>query len=129
MGEQDERSTLLPADPRSVAEARGFVATALRDWGMAERVDEAVLAVSEVAGNALRHGRPPLTLHVTRRPDRVVVSVADHDPRCVRQHGSPAPEDAESGRGLALVEAVTDDWGCSTVDDRKQVWFALSAPG
>nr|WP_231127157.1 ATP-binding protein [Motilibacter aurantiacus] len=114
---------------RAARVARQAVADTLEQWGVGDRVDEALLAVSEVAGNAARHGRPPIDLHLSLADGRVTISVADHDAACV---GPPPPEaaladeGAESGRGLALVDAVADEWGCCTRQGRKQVWFALS---
>ena len=124
MSDDRERTLRLGDDPSCVAAARDLVSSALHDWGYGDRLDEAVLAVSEVAGNAVAHGRPPVDLHVTRESDRVVVSVVDHDPACVGPSSARAGD--EGGRGLAIVEAVSDDWGCAQERDRKQVWFAVA---
>ncbi|MGW6390226.1 ATP-binding protein [Streptomyces sp. NPDC055103] len=90
--------------------------------------------------------------------DRLTVSVRDHDPRIpeagiqgvgnlgvgtpgVRAAGVGAPDDgdgdgldaferlATSGRGLAIVGAVSESWGVRPCGaDGKVVWFTLSAP-
>lgn len=87
-------------------------------------VEEAQLLVSELVTNAVRHGAPPIELHVCcAGGDRLEIRVRDSDPR------TPAPrsadEDAEGGRGLLLVDLVSDAWGHEEDEDGKTVWFTL----
>ena len=56
-----------------------------------------------------------------RRGRRVHVEVADDDTS--ELHAVQASPDAESGRGLALVEALADRWGQVALPDGKVVWF------
>jgi hypothetical protein len=40
----------------------------------------------------------------------------------------PIDIDATSGRGLMLVQALADRWGCDEVDgDHKRMWFSISS--
>ena len=88
------------------------------------RCEDAELAVTELLGNALRHGRPPVELEVTWTDAGVLVSVADGQPM-LRRKAWPAPTTAESGRGLQLLDAVSRSWGCDTVPGGKRVWALL----
>lgn len=101
--------------------------------------DTAAHLVAELAANAVEHGRVggrdfrlrlvvpsehrtrSLRIEVTdARTDRLPSSPGHHEP------GRP---DAESGRGLLLVEALADRWGCDTSDAlTKTVWAEIALP-
>ncbi|MEU0684134.1 MULTISPECIES: ATP-binding protein [Streptomyces] len=67
-----------------------------------------VLAVSELVTNAVVHGRGEVVLRITVTADVVRVSVTDHSPRpAVLKEAGP---DGESGRGIRLVDAISDAW-------------------
>ena len=72
-------------------------------------------AVTEIAGNIVMHasdGRPhDFTLHVTARPDRIEARFEDAGRRAdVDLTAAQLPDDlAESGRGLALALAASDE--------------------
>jgi anti-sigma regulatory factor (Ser/Thr protein kinase) len=104
------------------------VAESVRAWGVPVDVGAIELATSEVVTNALRHAGSEVVLTVRLDGSRVRVEVADRSRRLpVAGH---APPDATSGRGLDIVEAVTDDWGAEeTADDGKLVWFTVGAGG
>src|SRR5437016_13875045 len=53
--------TVLPG-PTAVADARRLTVRTLDRWGLAERAADAAVVVSELAGNAFRHGRGPVRL-------------------------------------------------------------------
>lgn len=111
----------LPSEPRAASVAR----TLLRQWlsamGLQSVLDDAELVVTELVANAVRYGRPPLTLQISREGSALRIAVADSD----IEH-PPAPRDAgefdTGGRGLRLVEALTVRWGCDIEGDRKLVW-------
>ena len=116
----------LPSDDEIVAVARDRVRTALVGWGLAELADDAVLGMSELVSNALVHGEPPIRLSLHLQDHALCVRVADH--------GAAVPcrlnvgDDAERGRGLAIVEAIADLWGVAPGPDEKGkvTWFVLS---
>jgi anti-sigma regulatory factor (Ser/Thr protein kinase) len=111
-------------DAISAREARSFVTAALPDVdGLDERV---ALAVSEVASNAILHARTEFAVCVLVDVDRVRVEVTDHDPRLpVRQEYAA---DSVTGRGLAIVEELSDRWGADPGDGEKTVWFEIDLP-
>lgn len=89
--------------------------------------DTVTLVVAELASNAALHGHVPgrdfeLRLTYDRSAGLVRVEVSDTHPELPKPMGRPTA-DADSGRGLLLVEAVAARWG---VDGRtgpgKTVW-------
>ena len=76
---------------------------------MPQRVAGLVLALSEVATNALVHGGGSATVLVHARPEAVVVDVRDHGPGAGAGAADrpPVPESL-SGRGLWLADQVCD---------------------
>ncbi|MFF4798250.1 ATP-binding protein [Streptomyces sp. NPDC001351] len=118
----------LPRHPASVGMARRRVRDHLADWGHAPddpALADAVLLVSELATNVVRHG--PL---LEREFEVAVTALADGS--ClieVSDEGRPEPrsrlvgEGDESGRGLHLVETVAAAWGVwSRGRHGKTVW-------
>jgi anti-sigma regulatory factor (Ser/Thr protein kinase) len=113
----------LSPRPASAAEARRFVARALRALDARDR-DVAILLASELVTNALLYAQGRITLRVTPLDDRIRVSVTDGSHTDV--HPRRVSPDATSGRGLALVEQLSAAWGVELItDDGKEVWFEL----
>jgi anti-sigma regulatory factor (Ser/Thr protein kinase) len=117
-----ERSRSFEAADTEVSACRRFIRSALDDWG----VDPAdvVLLTSELATNAVVHARSSFLVVVDRCGTRVRVAVSDSDTRSIGV--TDVPDDAFSGRGLAMVDAMSDAWGidCRTRQG-KTVWFEL----
>ncbi|WP_243407676.1 SpoIIE family protein phosphatase [Frankia canadensis] len=102
---------------------------ALENAGLpAEIVDTIVLVLSELTSNAVRHGRPPLSVRLRRLGTRAVVEVADGGGRLPRRRHAAA--DDEAGRGLDLVSQLAARHGIRPVVDGKVVWaeVELTAP-
>lgn len=117
----------LDLDPRptSVRLARHFVRDVLTRMGAGHVIDVAVLLASELVTNAVLHGHGFVRLSVEVRPDRTV-RVTVHD-----GHASPPVErnssvDDVSGRGMHLVDVLSERWGVEPADDGKAVWFELA---
>lgn len=112
----------FPGEATSIAAARRFVAGELGDVG--ERLDAILLLVSELATNSVLHAASAFRLSVRRTSDEVCVEVADEGA------GSPSqqPHDvtAPSGRGLQIVEALSDEWGVRDQPPGKVVWFTVN---
>lgn len=117
---------LLSATARSARLARLLTDAHLRDWGYDSEAARHVVA--ELATNAVTHGRVPgrdfrLAFYVVDDTLRIEVTDTRGDRLPKRQ---PAAPEAESGRGLCLVDALADRWGVS--EDRfprKTVWAEL----
>lgn len=116
----------LPMDARAARQARSFVRDALCPSHSAGLVDDAQLLVSELVANAVRHGAPPVTLEVGCEASTGMTGrVSDGDPR-LPTLGYPGDQD-ESGRGVALIDLISDDWGVELTPPGKAVWFRLTA--
>lgn len=125
----DAPATLVvKADPRSIKQARDFVALAFGAWGLEDHVARTV--VSELATNAIEHGSEPgdpVTIRVHRRTGgRVVIEAWD---------GSDAPPVvqepdfvSEDGRGLFLLQLLVPRWGHRALDGGGKVVFAEIEP-
>jgi anti-sigma regulatory factor (Ser/Thr protein kinase) len=88
---------------------------------------DAVLLVSELVTNALLHARSAPTVEVTRDDHRFRIAVCDDSPVAPRRRQYAT--DAATGRGIALVEELSTDWGSERVGDGKRVWFELPIDG
>ncbi|WP_330302673.1 MULTISPECIES: SpoIIE family protein phosphatase [unclassified Streptomyces] len=113
--------------PDAVMHARRFTARTLRRWNVEEVGDAVLLVVSELVTNALVHTQGPVRLDLMLRGDRVRVSVSDSSPRAPAK---PVIVDWEStgGRGLLLVEAMSESFGSVPVAGGKQVWSEIVVP-
>lgn len=84
------------------------------------------LLTAELTANAVLHGSPRLRLELRHAHGEVRVAVEDGSPvEPVRRTVGP---DATGGRGVALVDLLSDEWGVQRGADGKTVWFLLRAP-
>ena len=124
--------TVVPAQPSRASTVRRAVAAHLTSLPLtAEQLEGAVLATGELFANAVRHGSSDsgdtVTVTVERTGHDVRVTVADRSPDLPRLCAADAAE--ESGRGLALVAALSEDWGVARPapgTTGKSVWFTLT---
>lgn len=114
----------LPALTTSVAQARRAVVEVCRAAGRADLGDSAALLVSEVVTNAVLHGDGTVEVRAELRGRSLRVEVKDDGP------GAPsvrrADPEAEGGRGMALVDALSASWGVEPLPIGKYVWFVLA---
>ena len=115
----------LPVDQRAPGAARQFLREASCQTHHARVLDEAELLVSELVTNAVVHGAPPITVSVecdgTKGLRVAVTDGSDHTP--VPREAAP---DDESGRGIYLVDVISDRWGVApNRGPGKAVWFSL----
>jgi anti-sigma regulatory factor (Ser/Thr protein kinase) len=117
----------LPPEPASVPAARQFVREFLTEEGVgAVLALPAVLLTSELVTNGVIHAHTELDLRAALANDSLRVEVVDHGGgRPVRGH---AADDAERGRGLAVVSELATRWGVAVQPDSKSVWFELRCP-
>lgn len=121
--------TFLPR-PDSVWQARAFVSTSLatQEAPLDRDVhDAAMLITSELATNAVCHAHTPFEVEVLMAPDDLVISVTDGDPTIPT---ALEPSDTRtSGRGLALVEGCSEEWGIERIYGGKRIWSRPRASG
>lgn len=122
----------LGALPTAPGCGRAWTSQILREWQLTQLTDSAQLITSELLANASLKGRrldrPALRLTLLSDRQQLLILVRDYDPGApVLRHAS---EDDESGRGLMLVEAISDQWGwCPLADGTagKLVWAVIRA--
>ena len=113
--------------------ARKFTRSTLKDWGLALLADDAEAIVGEFVANAVSHATrsvepsasgQPLGLRLLRRTGEVMCAVLDP---CDLAPVLRMPDrNEEAGRGLQMVDALSDVWGWSPVTGRgKAVWAIL----
>ncbi|MFI6576174.1 ATP-binding protein [Nocardiopsis sp. NPDC050513] len=97
------------------ARARRDVKHFLRHPGHADLADAAVLVVSELVTNAVEHGRPPVRVNLTWVDDGAhsTLRLDVHDQGRIASYPAAehADDDAESGRGLFIVDHLAVRWG------------------
>jgi len=124
-------SLSLEDDPRSAGIARRFLRNTLGDWGVEDDpVETAQLCLSELVTNAVIHAGA--SSHLTLTLDDGLLTVA------VRDHGGSGGPDAQVvededpmrvfGRGLVLVDALSDSWGSVRDAVGTTSWFVLDLP-
>ena len=119
-------------DASRVHAARDFTISTLRRWGVAGRCEDIAIVVSELLTNALRHASPrsggarsgwPIRLDLFQPGQCVVCAVADPS------RTAPVPERpgyfSETGRGLQVVAALSDQWGYTIPSDMGKVLWAM----
>ena len=89
-------------------------------------LDDVLVMLSELATNAVRHAGGGFEVALLDTADGVRVEVADSSPSVPQAQWVPAG--ATSGRGLAIVDALSDAWGVTALEGGgKAVWFEARA--
>lgn len=129
------RCTFL-GQPGQVGEARRWLSLLISGF---EAADEAVLACSELAANAIVHSDSGLpggmfTVRVAIEPDSVRIEVLDQggswtDRRDNIDHIERTalhPEDeTQCGRGLTIIAAIASAWGISGDQEGRTAWCEI----
>jgi anti-sigma regulatory factor (Ser/Thr protein kinase) len=105
------------------AQARAAVNACAHRLGLDEVCDDVVLLVSEMVTNAVRYAEPPVRLELQADDREVVVAVRDGSPQ--PPLAREADRDAESGRGMLLVDMLAADHGVRSDPPGKAVWARL----
>jgi DNA-binding NarL/FixJ family response regulator len=113
----------FPAELQSARAARKFVGSVLERWSCTDLEDSIQLLVSELVTNAVIHAKSDVEVALHLRADRVRVEVIDAATDYV--HRRDAGEEEQSGRGMALTEALASAWGIDTLVAGKSVWFEV----
>ena len=108
----------LAAVPDAAGEARSFIRSIFREH---PRVEDALLSVSELVTNAVRHGPAGdgLEILIDRRDSAIRVSVHQ---RAGSFRIDRSQRTGVGGLGLMIVEKVSDAWG---VDNQTGAWFEI----
>lgn len=117
----------LPATPMSPRAARRFVEVHLEGCATDASQHLAVLLTCELVTNALLHARSEVLVRVRCEADVIRVEVADDDPTAPPPPDLRIDDDATTGRGLLLVQELSERWGVQPHSDGKTIWFELPA--
>ncbi len=148
-GQADEAGTAWPhqsflelgALPTAAPCARLHTTLVLWEWELGTLVHTAGLVVSELVSNAVQAsagltgsrfaghwapGTPPVRVWLSADDHRVVIQVWDGSDR--PPVPQPVEPEADSGRGLLLVGAVSAEWGCYSPEKSsgKVVWAVVT---
>ncbi|MFI1169157.1 ATP-binding protein [Streptomyces sp. NPDC020801] len=118
---------VLPRAPSSVPKARQLVREALAVWELTHLTDAAELIISELSTNAVQHTRYPVFRVKVQRGHDGRVRLAVIDKSTAEPALRPMDDEAEEGRGLALVATVAHEWGTDALGWGKRVWADLEA--
>ena len=129
-----EQQIMLANRAGSAREAREFTKAVLWAWRLGPIADTAVTVVSELVTNAILHGSgqdadrgEPAHVGLILRHTRgeLTVIVTDANTSSPAHAAAPGP-DAESGRGLRVVDALADQWGWTMLGGTaKAVWATI----
>lgn len=118
--------------PGAVPCARLHARQVLWEWGVAASGESTELVVSELVTNAVQVSRAmrQAAVRIWLVCDRAQVVVFVWDASPLPPARADPGEDAENGRGLLLVEAVSDRWGFFGYDGGgKVVWAVVPGTG
>ena len=119
-------------DASRIGAAREFTLSTLQGWGVAERREDVAVVVSELLTNALLHALPaagqartgwPVRLGLLQSGHCVICAVAD--PSRVAPVLQQPVHFGETGRGLHVIAALSDQWGCTIPTDIGKVLWAM----
>jgi anti-sigma regulatory factor (Ser/Thr protein kinase) len=117
--------TVLAPEPVSASRARDFVCEHLVAHGLLYLVEDVRLVASELATNAMVHAHTPFVVTLSETDGGVRLTITDDSPT-VPVRTSPQVTDM-GGRGLMLVELLSEEWGAGTDSDgSKSVWAAFA---
>jgi serine phosphatase RsbU (regulator of sigma subunit) len=114
----------FPEGPEAASAVRRWIRQSSRGLDRVLREDTVLLA-TELVTNAVRHGRGEVAVRLWPGPDVVRVEVSDANPHRPEPGGYDL--DAEDGRGLLIVGALSSRWGTAPLPGGagKTVWFEL----
>ena len=127
----------LSATRRGARLARQLALHQLDAWGIpygSDVSDTVAHVIAELAANAVTHGHVPgrdFQLRLQLSPHTVRVEVTDtrteRQPPTPGQAATPSTE-SESGRGLLLVQELSQSWGITERSIGKTVWAEVPLP-
>ncbi|MFI9077739.1 ATP-binding protein [Streptomyces sioyaensis] len=112
----------------SIAAARLHVRAILTEWKLGGLIEDSILITSELTTNVVNHAKGTgdyFELGLRRRNGLLALEVADSYQWRMPELQKPAPDDL-SGRGLFLVDALSENWGVRPRNPGKTVWAHLA---
>jgi len=118
-----DQSIALTSGLRAPAHARAWVSEHVATLS-GDLVDNALLVVSELVTNAVRHGGTGIVVSLRHLSHGVRIAVADAGEALPTPPDAQPRPDAPHGRGLLIVAATAADWGVVPNDPPpgKTVW-------
>lgn len=114
----------MPPHPIAAEQARTLAAMILDDWDLEILKDDALLVISELVTNAAKQ-HDVFWFTFRRAGDSAVIEVTDTSLGNAKIRN--AAETDTNGRGLLIVQAVSDTWDVRYEEDgRKTVWATIS---
>ncbi|NEC85195.1 ATP-binding protein [Streptomyces sp. SID12501] len=121
----------IPKHPRNVPDARAQVRKVLADWGLpTELAADIALVATEFVTNSVQHCEVTFSLvevTLTLQDTQLLLEVSDPD-----KEKTPAPRTSgqhdENGRGLAVISALTKQWGYELRRFTKCSWATFPLP-
>ncbi|MDX3574580.1 ATP-binding protein [Streptomyces sp. ID05-47C] len=127
------------SSPRGARLARRVAVRRMEAWGHPPASDVScavALVVGELTANAVRHGRVPghdfrLRLRLDKASDVIRIEVTDAATTRRPPTTPPtSPPEGESGRGLLLVDVLSERWGTTPRHPLgKTIWAEISTAG
>ena len=115
---------VLAPEPMSAGLAREFVCLHLIAHRLEHLVEDVRVVVSELATNAVRHAQTPFVVTLSMAGKEVLLTLQDES-LTVPVRSAPDVMDM-SGRGLMIVELLSQEWGISTDEHGcKSVWASF----
>ncbi len=115
----------LQQSTTSPGRARAGVRSFIEEYRLCEEPEIALLILSELVSNAVMHGAQPIQVVVSGEAGKLRIDVADgdtHPPRPL--HFGSA--DRTGGRGLHIVNALSEQWGTTIHEHGKSVWAEVT---
>ncbi len=121
------QSLALRPEASAPATAREFARQVCTEWGIDRIATLAELITSELVTNAVVHARTNADVTIKLVDDTLSVAVRDADPRPMFRPTESGIDQVttEHGRGLLLLDAMADAWGCHPTGDGKIVWATI----
>jgi anti-sigma regulatory factor (Ser/Thr protein kinase) len=125
-GDGPQTMLVLPRELESVADARAWLASFLREQRVAgSRRNDAVLVVSELVTNALRHGLGDIVVR-SALTDAGVLRLSVTDSGGELPEIRPVDPSKVGGVGLHIVDQLSSQWGISPFPGGKTVWVTMA---
>jgi anti-sigma regulatory factor (Ser/Thr protein kinase) len=117
---------VLASLPGAVPSARLHTRLVLAEWGLSSLAEDMELIVSELVTNAIQHAGGDY-FRIMLRSDGRKVCVFVWDQSFVQPMPAEPDVDAPDGRGLVIVEALSERWGFYRPqgDPGKIIWAVL----